>query len=92
MNLQSPEASKWSYYDCLSVTMNLDINSFLRADLARTYPECQQGQCNYGNYLFTRIQFTASENFWIDDFYIAGQILNGENQFVKEYPLIIKYM
>jgi len=61
------------------------------ADLARTFSECiPEGRCNYGNYLFTRIEFTASDNFWIDDLYIAGQAVNGENQYVTRQQKLFK--
>lgn len=72
-NLQNPVGSNWSMYTCLSVTMGLDINSFILAQLRSNYSECLQRSCSYGNVIFTRIEFENSNSFWIDELYVARQ-------------------
>ena len=67
----------WSEYNCFSVKADYDVDSFVESDLRQRYPDCMQKTCTDYNTVFTSIEFQPSEDFWIDDVYIASQKVIG---------------
>ena len=74
------EETDWSKYSCLSITAaERDVNSFIQEDLREHHAECLLQTCTYYNVIFNRIEFSYSGNFWIDELYIARQVVVGEH-------------
>ncbi len=87
--MQNPEESKWSRYTCLLVTKGLALNDFVMEDLMSRYSECLQGNCRRGNAIFSNLQFNSSDNFWVDELYIARQVLNGKRKLTINLEIAI---